>query len=205
MAGKPITSHHHPLHIDGDSSSPVVGSEQANENSGSVVECATNEPVTAAIDGELSNIEGEKETEKGPEARQRKRTSARGGQCGHIAACTPHVLPVQDSSLPECPRMASPSSSGPQTAAAPAAGGESLEDGIDAIEQQIKEAMARLSSTGESFLASLERKPQGDLKGGGGHIVLSQPAAPAAVASGPALAARLRASLDYNALFGVGR
>lgn len=92
--------------------------------------------------------------------------------------------------------------------------GESLEDGIDAIERQIKEAMARLSTTGESFLASLQGAKAGGAKPAapqpapvplsGSAGAMPEEATPAAVPSGPALAARLRASLDYHALFGAG-
>lgn len=105
----------------------------------------------------------------------------------------------------------------------------SLEDGIDAIERQIQEAMARLSMTGETFVAHLNGGKNTNKK----HQVPEQRAAPmqqrsggvaapmaTAVAAvplaseienegvgrtplrnGPALAARLRASLDYHAFF----
>lgn len=103
-----------------------------------------------------------------------------------------------------------------------------LEDGIDAIERQIQVAMARLSMTGETFVANLEppRRVQQPLSINNGaetqipldfdlkiHQEEEEEAAAAAPPTGldPAphpllpnaheLAARLRASLDYHALF----
>jgi hypothetical protein len=134
----------------------------------------------------------------------------------------------------------------------------SLEDGIDAIERQIQEAMARLSMTGESFVAHLGAAvppPQTGqtgttgtgnngtfqnynktnnkvTSGGGTHSVVDISASccsavsldrpvidttqhvvpqekhqqnqqqPTPLHNADELAARLRASLDYNALFG---
>jgi hypothetical protein len=91
------------------------------------------------------------------------------------------------------PRMAAPPAASPPAPAAAAAlrasrqggaGGESLEEGIDAIERQIKDAMSRLSFTGEQFVSSLRADParqQGGAGAGGRHH---------------------DASLDYSALFG---
>jgi hypothetical protein len=125
-------------------------------------------------------------------------------------------------------------------------GGSSLEDGIDAIERQIQEAMARLSMTGESFVAHLgavppTKQPWNDIHnnkhksigvdGGSynsapkfvveiaascsavsiprelpssdkqGILLPPQQEQPTPVNNAAELAARLRASIDYDVLF----
>lgn len=73
--------------------------------------------------------------------------------------------------------------------------GESLEDGIDAIERQIKEAMSRLNFSGEHLVTSLRDSREGGMA-----------LAPAADHRAPApldAAARMVASLDYHALLGT--
>ena len=98
----------------------------------------------------------------------------------------------------------------------------SLEDGIDAIERQIQEAMARLSTTGETFVAHLNggrteianpdagynRSHQRGTRGVGDGRRTGADAEvvgnnKTGLPNGAALAARLRASLDsHAALFG---
>jgi hypothetical protein len=114
----------------------------------------------------------------------------------------------------------------------PPANGNTLEDGIDAIERQIQEAMARLSMTGESFIGHLQdaapplfqkssknldtssSKPVFDIAASCSAVSIGGiPSSDFDILKGGAVvpqdkqkelnnAARLRASLDYDALFG---
>ena len=78
--------------------------------------------------------------------------------------------------------------------------GESLEDGIEAIERQIHEAMARLSMTGENF--AVQNKVQQQVKNQ--NIASVAASTVSGTVTADLMAARLRASLDYSALFGNG-
>ncbi|KAH7624763.1 hypothetical protein Ndes2526B_g00132 [Nannochloris sp. 'desiccata'] len=154
------------------------------------------------------------------------RAIAGGGACGNVVNDATAGIPSLSSTNPANLIHTAHPSTTTKTA------GNSLEDGIDAIERQIQDAMARLSMTGESFAAHLGavplQKSTGNVYkidgGSGSGRVIDVAASCSAVTIGrpsekqpqeeeqptplvnnaAELAARLRASLDYTALFGGG-
>jgi phage terminase small subunit len=199
---------------------------------------------------ELCEIAVEAEQRKHHMQQQRRGIAARGSSAaeysttkqggyvavGHDAAAG--IPPIPPSANSDDPIDAvHPTTTDTAEAGENISNGNSLEDGIDAIERQIQDAMARLNMTGESFVAPLgtvpaQNKTANAYNSSGGAVfpkrIVDIAASCSAVTIGKsspkqadvqeqlheqqptasnnaaAAAARLRASLDYTALFGGG-
>lgn len=163
---------------------------------------------------------------RGSSAADYTTTTERGGACDTVindaTAGIPSLLPSTSSADPI--DTAHPTTTTTNTNIA----GNSLEDGIDAIERQIQDAMARLNMTGASFVANLGAVPPqittenaskiddgtnservGDLAASCSAVTIGrysseeqpQEQEPTPVNNAVDVIARHRASLDYSALF----